>query len=95
MNHRLLDLSRVLAGMFTDEASSIRIIDDAGINRSRIHAEQNSGNRWHAIVREAAKAGMIVMLIDTVLNEYPNTTELLAIRHDLIKEGCTQWTPTQ
>lgn len=90
MNHRLIDLARVLAGMFTDEASSVRIIDDAGINRSRIHAEQNSGNRWHAIVREAAKAGMVIMLIDTVLNEYPNRTELLAIRQDIVKEGCMQ-----
>lgn len=87
MNHRLLDLARILAGIFPDEASSVRIIDDAGINRTRIHAEQSAGNRWYYIVQEAAKAGMTVMLIDTVLFEYPNRTELLAIRADLIEEG--------
>lgn len=88
VRNRLIDLARALAELFSDEASSVRIVNDAGINRSRIHAEMAAYNRWYYIVQEAAKAGLTVMLIDTALLEYPSRVELLAIRADLAKEGC-------
>lgn len=69
-------LAAILAALYPDEGSSLRIMAAVGLNSGRIQAETKPLTRWHEIVSEAGKAGLISSLLEVALTEYPTHNEL-------------------
>ena len=49
----LSNLNRVLAELYPDENETHRIVDDAGLTRSRVAFNPRAIDNWHAILVEA------------------------------------------
>lgn len=77
MTKRLVWLISVMVELYPDVDSSRRIMDDVGVDGSRILAEQQPFFRWYAIIDECEKAGLIPALLSTVASEYPRHSDLL------------------
>jgi len=69
-------LRNILKRLFPDEASSRVVLDDAGIPAGNISFSTNAKNNWHAILKEAENRGKVQELVQIVLEEYPDETEL-------------------
>lgn len=67
---RFTELRNVLATLYPDPSSARRIVQDAGINLSRLRLKDHAVNNWHEILNEATKQGVTKNLIDTVRQEY-------------------------
>lgn len=74
-NDILKNLRSVLVKLYHTPASMRRIIDDAGLDFSRISLESNPGDSWHSILVEAEKLGQVDDLLSVVNDEYGRNAE--------------------
>lgn len=66
----LRDLRNVLVKLYTDELSIRRLVDDSGIDSSRIIFASNATNIWHSVLTEADKNGQLGSLLSVIKEEY-------------------------
>lgn len=79
MNRKILiDLRNVLAKLYTDERSIRRIVDDSGIDSSKLTIDIHTENSWHSVLSEAEKHYQVEALLQTVEHEYGNNREFQA-----------------
>ncbi|MCB0081735.1 MAG: hypothetical protein KDE47_12430 [Caldilineaceae bacterium] len=69
-------LRNILAQIYSDSSTIIRVIEDAGIDRSQVNLASSPFNNWHDILRSAAHTGLVNKLLDSALNEYKDNQEL-------------------
>lgn len=74
-NGILKKLRSVLVKLYATPASMRRIIDDAGLDFSRISLESNPGDSWHSILLEAEKLGQVDDLLSVVNGEYGSNAD--------------------
>lgn len=74
-NDILKNLRSVLVKLYYTPASMRRIIDDTGLDFSRIALESNPGDSWHSILIEAEKLGQVDDLLSVVNDEYSRNAE--------------------
>lgn len=72
------NLRKVLSYLYPTEADMRRICDDAGIDLSRIVFGSSAVNNWHAILTEAHKVDLVIVLLEKAEgdDEYPTNVEL-------------------
>jgi hypothetical protein len=69
-------LRDVLAHFYPDETSARRIAAQAHLDTARIHFAPRAVDSWHAILTEAAHAGLLEQVIDATQQEYGANPEL-------------------
>ena len=85
----LQPLRDVLAHFYPDEASARRIAAQAHLDTARIHFAPRAVDSWHAILTEAAHAGLLEHVIDAAQKEYGSNPELArAVRR--YRQSCSQ-----
>ena len=72
----LSNLNRVLAELYPDVNETHRIVDDAGLTRSRVAFNPRAIDNWHAILAEADKQGKVAAVIKVTRRDYPDNTHL-------------------
>jgi len=70
-------LRKILTELYPSESDARRIVVDAKIEFSRIDFGGSAINIWHATLGEAEKSGRTNVLIEVVLSEYPDNSDLL------------------
>lgn len=80
------ELRKELVALFPKEASSRMIVEDAGIPIGNIPFDQVANNNWFVIVREANLQGMLLQLIESSLDRYPDN-EVLNQFFDLLSQA--------
>lgn len=71
-----LRLRSILADLYPDEASTRRIIADAGFMAGQIAFSPRALDTWHSILTEANKTGKVDRLFEVVLSEYGSNQQL-------------------
>lgn len=66
----------IAVDLYPDEPSIRRIIQDSGIDGSRVDFHSKSVNTWHCLLIEAEKQGRIHNLVKIVEKEYPTNDKL-------------------
>ncbi len=74
-NDILKNLRSVLVRLYHTPASMRRVIDDAGLDFSRISLELNPSDSWHSILIEAKKLGQVDDLLSVVNGEYGSNAD--------------------
>jgi hypothetical protein len=69
-------LRDLLAQFYPDESSARRIAAQAHLDSARIHFSARAVDSWHAILTEAAHAGLLDGVIQAVQQEYGANTAL-------------------
>lgn len=69
------NLRNSLAKLYPDEPSIRRIIDDSGIDLSRVVLNSTTANNWHNILAEVEKIDQISGLLNAVKHEYGSNKE--------------------
>ncbi|MEZ4867316.1 MAG: toll/interleukin-1 receptor domain-containing protein [Caldilineaceae bacterium] len=65
MNRQLrANLRKILAQLYSDEASIRRVCDDAGFRLSRIVFNSSAVNNWHAILTEAHNVNQVLAILE-------------------------------
>ena len=67
----LTELRRLLLDLYDDPQLIRVVVEDAGLNITRINMGGSAVNIWHSVLGEAQKVGAINTLANTVLIEYP------------------------
>lgn len=84
-------LKEILAHLYTTLLDHERVIDDVGLNKSRINLNSSPINIWNTILREARKNNKTLSVIELAMKEYPDNEELLAFRkqsnYDLLRKS--------
>lgn len=80
MNKIFVQLTKTMAFLYPDVASSDFFMAQLGMNSERILSEQKPATRWYFIVDEAEKAGLIPEMIDLAMAEYPEHGALRVVR---------------
>lgn len=76
LKKHLANLREILAELYPDESSIRRIIDDSGIDSTRIDLSSAPINNWHAILTYANKTNKVVTILDIAENEYKTNNKL-------------------
>ena len=83
-------LRDILAGLYPDETSARRVVDDAGLDPALISFSSHARNNWHGILAEADKQDKVDDLLTVAFKEYEENAELQdtwqAYRH-LVEQG--------
>jgi Effector-associated domain 1 len=69
-------LRNELADVYSDLLNAMRIVEEVGVQSSRIDFKTAPINYWHAILKEVCHAGLCKRLRDVVLAEYPKHKNL-------------------
>ena len=80
------ELRKELVALFPKEKSSRMIVEDAGIPIGNIAFDNAANNNWFAIVKEADLQGMLLALIESSLDRYPDN-EVLNQFFDLLSQA--------
>lgn len=82
MNPRILiDLRNILATLYPDGRSIRRVVDDAGVDSSKMDIDTHALNSWHSVLSEAEKNHQIEAILKTVEVEYGNNQTFQAAYH--------------
>ena len=57
-----VNLRNILTKLYPDELSIRRIIDESGVDSSRIDLRSTTINSWHAVLTEAEKTNQVNIL---------------------------------
>ena len=68
----------MLANLYSDKSSAIRIAEDAGLPVTMIALGDRAIDHWHAILGEAQKRNRLASLLDVVNEEYGANRDLAA-----------------
>ena len=68
---KLAALRTALTELYETEPDAIRISSDAGIDHRELRLDTTGVNRWHTILQQTIKQGLLETLINTVRKEYP------------------------
>ena len=79
-NRALTDLQNALADLYEDQASASRLVDEAGLDASRISLGSSARNNWHAILEEADRQRLVDALAAIAAQEFPRHEGLGAAR---------------
>lgn len=66
----LRKLCTVLAQLYPDKASAIRVAEDAGIPITAVALSERALDNWHAILKEVQKRNRLALLLELVDEEY-------------------------
>jgi len=72
-------LRDVLATLYSNPHDIPPLLDDAGLDRTRIDLQGPARNVWHAVIAEANKHGKLPALLDVARADYPANAELAEI----------------
>lgn len=75
------DLRNILATLYPDERSIRRVVDDAGIDSSKMVIDAHALNSWHFVLAEAEKNHQVEALLEAVKAEYKNNQPFLTAYH--------------
>lgn len=67
-----------LAKLYPDACSIRRIVDDSGIDSSKMTIDSHPEDSWHSVLSEAEKHYQVEALLQTVEHEYGNNREFQA-----------------
>lgn len=73
-------LTHVLSDLYPDIDSSILFIAEVGMSMRRVRMEATPAARWHFIVLEMRRAGLIPAALEIGLADYPANKDLQEIR---------------
>jgi len=76
-NLRLTHLNEVLAGLYPLTQDSIRVVDAAGLPKSRVAFQPRAIDTWHAILSEAERRGKVGDVISAARQDYPDDPFLI------------------
>ena len=82
MNQRIpTDLRNILATLYPDERSIRRVVDDAGVDSSKMVIDAHAQNSWHSVLSEAEKIHQVEALLKAVEVEYGSNQAFQSIYH--------------
>jgi len=75
-NDKLTELNNILAELYPIKDQSYRILDMAGIPIGNIAFKDTAMDNWYYILKEASRRNKVEDLVQVVINQYPERTEL-------------------
>lgn len=82
MNSEILaKLREALTSLYPEQASMHRIMDESGIDRSRIDFNSAPINVWHSILKEAEYTERVTDLLEAVQDEYGSNSDFQKARN--------------
>ena len=79
----LRKLYAVLAQLYPDKTSAIRVAEDAGIPITLVALNDRAIDNWHAILQETEKQNRLAQLLAVVNEEYGANPQLRAVKLQL------------
>jgi V8-like Glu-specific endopeptidase len=77
-------VTRLLADLYPDEASILRILEFAQIRAAFINFTGVPINTWHSVIREASQRGRLADVIKVVILEHPDNVTLHEALRDTV-----------
>ena len=95
MPEALRKLCTVLAQLYPDKASAIRVAEDAGIPIAAVALSERALDNWHEILKEVQKRNRLALLLELVDEEYGANPDFRAVKERLGDQPSTppQFTP--
>jgi hypothetical protein len=78
----LVHLGDVLAELYPTRESSYRVVEEAGLDRTRIRFNDAAVLNWFNILQYAKHQGQVLDILDFALQEYPRNELLRRARGD-------------
>jgi V8-like Glu-specific endopeptidase len=79
-NENLLNIRDLLASLYPTPQDASRILDESGLDRTRIGFDSRAINTWHSVIEFAVNQSMLDKIIDEALGDYPGNTLLQLAR---------------
>lgn len=76
-------LSTLLADLYPERASAVRVAESAGIDVGLVAVTDHALNNWHAILEEARKQERLTQLLAVVDEEYGENLEWCVLKRQL------------
>lgn len=77
-----VELRNILAELYSDEDSARRVVTDASLDAKRIRFSGSAINIWNSILTEARNTENIVQLLDVILSDFVDNSDLRAACED-------------
>jgi nucleoside phosphorylase len=93
-NETLKRLNHLLAELYPSVNESYRIVDEAGLSKTRIAFQSRPIDNWYHILLDAYNQRKVSKIIECVLEDFPDHPELIKIKKEVINRNVEQDTNT-